>query len=110
MRLGTFVATTSLLMLALVVPVAQADHDQPACGCDGYPCAGTITIGSGRADDPLPTFYVDDRNFLLGNGVWIYMESNGKDGLQRGGGTPWFPDDPKVCMDHSEHGPDMLLF
>jgi hypothetical protein len=55
------------------------------CGPDGNPAAGVVQIGTGANGTPI--FYVDDRNFALGNGLWAYQEDNGKANLQRVAGT-----------------------
>jgi hypothetical protein len=106
MRLG------ALLMLAGSVMIATLPlvHASGRCDCNGGACLGTVTIGSGRANDPVPTFYVDDRNYAQGNGVWIYMESNGIDGLQRGGASPFVPNDNEICWEDSIDPPDTLIF
>jgi hypothetical protein len=92
---------------------------------------GELEIGDGTAPH---TFYVDDRNYFLGNGVWIYEESNGiftphpysphvygwwdfiypRNGdLQRGGAgilDPYVPGgDKEVCSDRGPWQPDTLI-
>jgi hypothetical protein len=64
----------TLLMAALLLaPLALADpNEAPECG-GGNIQLGVIQIGG----DPNATFYVDDRNYPLGNGMWFYQESNG---------------------------------
>lgn len=66
----------------------------------------TITRGDCESTDPLTlglvtittgdiTFYVDDRGYAFGDGLWVWQETNHQDGLQRGG--PWYvlpPDEP----------------
>ncbi|HVL82492.1 MAG TPA: hypothetical protein VM840_12960 [Actinomycetota bacterium] len=57
---------------------------------------------------PAGTFYFDYRG---DDEVWVYLESNDTEGLQRGGGqlvlgSEWTDD----CDDKHESGPDTLLF
>lgn len=109
--------TLALLAATLVVPVvANADpNDDPACGPDGNVALGVVEIGTG---DPSATFYIDDRNYALGNGAWIYQESNGVysadaepiDNLQRGGASELYPNDSETCSDNNPAGPDYLIF
>lgn len=43
--------------------------------CEGPdPSLGIIQITGGTADS---TFYVDDRNYVQGDGIWLYAETNG---------------------------------
>jgi hypothetical protein len=65
---------------------AFADHGEPygaegTCGSDGEKALGVQTVTT-----PAGVFYVDDRNFLLGNGLWLYRESNKLPHLQRKAG------------------------
>lgn len=73
------------------------------CGSAGSPAVGQIQI------KPAPGVgvYIDDRNFVLGNGFWIYVESNGENGLQRGGVHPVLGElDAEIC---EEGNPDTLI-
>jgi hypothetical protein len=98
---------TALVLLLLVftaplaVPVAVADAHGD-CDCKGGCFPGIVDVG-GR-------FYVDDRNYFFGNGIWIYAESNDLSGLQRGGSSVLVPGDDEICTDDSPNGPDTLLF
>lgn len=61
----------ALLLLALPVTLATASTGQ----CTGpNPAFGIIQITGGTRDS---TFYINDRNQLLGNGIWTYAETNG---------------------------------
>jgi hypothetical protein len=105
----TFLATTSLLAILsyvlAIAPFAWADpNDDPNCGPDGNIALGVVEI-----DTPAGTFYVDDRNYLLGNGIWLYQECNGIDGLQRGGSSPILPDDNEICQDDPSVPPDCFI-
>lgn len=105
----TFLAATFALA------VVTASHD-PVGRCDsgGLPSLGIVEVGAGSAES---TFYVDDRN-VLGNDVWVYLESNGVwtgadpgHDLQRGSACePMFETcRPEICTDLSDVGPDLLL-
>lgn len=116
-----------LVALVLLVPaLVSATHGSRWCaGPD--PALGIVQVTSGSAD---ATFYVDDRNFLLGNGVWLYQEHNGAwtaklpgvylgdpthADLQRGGSSVIIPasgprtSDPDICTDDPNTIPDQLL-
>lgn len=61
----------ALIVLTPLLSVANASIGQ----CTGpEPALGIVQITGGSADS---TFYVDDRNYLLGNGIWTYAETNG---------------------------------
>ena len=62
------------------------------------PCDGTVT-----AVGPI---YIDDRDYLSGYGLWIYVESNGEAGLQRGGSN--LLGEAEVCQESAN--PDLLIF
>jgi hypothetical protein len=74
---------------------------------------------------------VDDENYLLGNGIWLYVESNGvwveklpgvylegtsNANLQRGYYDSYYPDDQEICFDgtpgsgYPGEQPDLILF
>ena len=72
------------------------------CDSKGYPALGIVNIAG--------VAYIDDRNYLFGNGIWIYMETNGEDGLQRGGSSLLIPNDNEICYDDSLNGPDSIWF
>ena len=95
----------ALLPLATLLPVAflltvhpLAAGAQGPCGEPGYP--GVIPISSAA--------YIDVRG--PNEGVWVYEESNGLSGLQRGGSSPIVPGDADACFDDSARGPDLLVF
>jgi hypothetical protein len=105
-----------LSIVAFLLPLVVADPNcAPECGCYGYVALGVIEVGAGSAD---ATFYVDDRNYALGNGMWFYQESNGvydsaADGiynLQRGGSSFLVPGDDEICDDMNPAGPDTLIY
>jgi hypothetical protein len=102
----------SILVLALLtplvpcLPVADADL-HGACDVPGNVALGIITIGSGKADSM--TIYLDDRNYVQGNGLWLYLESNHQDRLQLGGSSIIIPNDNEICIDDSPNGPDTLI-
>jgi len=81
------VASASVVSL-FAAPGAYADGN---CGATGGTVPGTpaqtITVDA----SPAAVLYIDDRDFLdldgdgVGGGLWVYLESNGQPGLQRGG-------------------------
>lgn len=87
-----------LIAVAILLSGAAVVRDPAAAGC-GYrgtltPEPTTITIGQGDAE-PYRTIYVDDRNYNPlsptdeeQHGIWVYAESNGAAGLQRGAQHP----------------------
>ncbi|MFA5860585.1 MAG: hypothetical protein WDA16_02715, partial [Candidatus Thermoplasmatota archaeon] len=59
-----------LFLLPLLTTTAA-----PTDFCAGQqPALGILQVTGGTADT---TFYVDDRNYVTGNGLWIYEETNG---------------------------------
>lgn len=96
-RMRAAVAVAGLVCAALALPLAGAAGAGGADGCVGYlgpndlGVTGVIvTVGTGSGDTANngPTVYVDLRD--LGSddwlfSIWLYIESNGEDGLQRGG-------------------------
>ena len=92
------------LVASIVLSAMYAAGGTPAhayCDGDGSvpgTSASVTTVSAGPA-----TFYVDDRDFadLDGNdesgGLWIYEESNGESGLQRGGHHWWLDATPSAC-------------
>lgn len=83
-----------LAVAAGLIPLPAGAVGDP-CGSDGLPALGVIQVGTG--DDP--TVYIDERNFVFGNGVWVYLESNGVQGLQRGA--------PDKCVE--SENPDTVI-
>jgi hypothetical protein len=98
---GVGACLVALAAVTLGLPVVHADAHGD-CGPKGGTTIGIISI-AGIA-------YVDDRNYVQGNGLWIYLESNGIPGLQRGGHSLLIPGDNEVCYDDSANGPDQLIF
>lgn len=85
-------------LTALSTP-ASADP----CGAGGGTGLGVIDIGG--------LVYIDDRDYVNGNGLWIYVESNGQTGLQRGASNPLGIADPSFndsCVESSN--PDLNVF
>ena len=83
----------AIMIAALAVPTVLANHGTPRCQDDG-PAIGIVEI----TPAPGHTYYVDDS----GDGVGVYRESNGIEGLQRpGGASPYIPDDAETCFDEN---------
>lgn len=87
-----------------------------ACSAPTYPHGeglcdsnGQVSLGILVLDTPAGTFYVDDRNYALAHGLWVYQETNYVDGLQRGGASDVIPDDSEICYD-GVWPPDRLIF
>ena len=103
----------AILVATMVAPFALASHTpQGQCDSEDSPSLGIIQVGEG--DD---AYYVDDRNYAQGNGIWIYDETNGiwaagdpAHSLQRGGASPYVPDDSEVCVDDPLVIPDTFFF
>lgn len=117
---------TPLALVALSFALAIASAvPQGRCDSDGEPALGIVEVGT-----PAGIFYVDDRNFVTGNGIWMYQESNGvyddvNGHLQRGSacGGGWaaaspfdpapactVPADGEICVDVGDWDPDLLIF
>ena len=82
--------SAAALAALAVIPAVHASHDPSLCGVPAdsiYNDLGyqpqVITIGAGQAGDG--SIYLDDRDFVTGNGFWIYQETSDLNGLQRGG-------------------------
>ena len=103
----------AILVATMVAPFALATHTpQGRCDSEDSPSLGIVQVGSG--DD---AYYIDDRNYALANGIWLYDETNGiwVDGdtahsIQRGGASPYVPDDPEICVDDPLVIPDTFFF
>jgi hypothetical protein len=96
------------VMLVLAVGVLFTVSPSVATGYD--PCSGqptlSGTLGYYAIHAGSVTVYIVDRG-IIDHGVWIYEESNGVDGLQRGGLDPTgLFQDP--CID-STGPPDTLI-
>ena len=103
--------TVVMLVATMVAPFALATHT-PQGDCDGgdAPSLGLVQVGEGDG-----AFYVDDRSYLFGNGIWVYEETNGvwaagdpAHSLQRGGASFLVPDDRETCVDDPLAVPDAL--
>lgn len=103
--------TLATLTLALAAPLAGASH-QPTGDCDaaGAPALGVVEIKLGDAK-----YYLDDRNAALGNGLWLYQETNGvyragdvAHSLQRGGES-LATREIDSCKDDAHVLPDTLV-
>jgi hypothetical protein len=122
-----------LLAGLFLIPFVAGDPNDDVNCFGGGVALGVIQIGG----DARATFYVDDRNYALGNGMWFYQESNGVftphdvlppddfparwwewllghhnglDNLQRGGSSAIVPGDADFCDDNNPAGPDTLIF
>ena len=95
----------SAAVLASLVATAPASADCPS-GDGTLPgsSASVNAVGLGDAT-PYGTLYIDDRDALDldaegdAQGVWIYAETNGSAGLQRGGSHPasdYFPEPRRI--------------
>ena len=101
------------LLATLALPfAAHAEHSEGLCDSGDAPALGIIEF---EAPDGT-IYYIDDRNYLLGNGIWLYEETNGVydedpeiGHLQRGGASDVVPDDAEVCTDVGDWGPDRLI-
>lgn len=112
-----------VLALLLAVPLVAAHHDTSIGRCDPEPVGlGIVHVPPFPFHSAERGFYIDDRNYPMGNGVWIYQESNGVysggiEGmlhatldLQRGGSSIIIPDDGDVCVEVGPWVPDMLIY
>jgi hypothetical protein len=117
---------TLLLVLAASFLLPLAPH-AAAGDCEaGLFATGEWEFTGGSAST---TWYLDDRDYVTGNGFWIYEETNGIwseklpgvyanalgyygtfSDLQRGGSSPLVPGDNEICTDDSPAGPDQLVF
>lgn len=117
MRFPLFLGALALLL----VPLVAGSGDE--CTSNGWPSAGIIQVTGGTA---LTTAYLDDRNVVLGNGIYTYIESNGiwtpkapgvylgdpqHADLQRGGWCSIVQCANEPCWDaeSSVNGPDILI-
>ncbi|MFA5860231.1 MAG: hypothetical protein WDA16_00910 [Candidatus Thermoplasmatota archaeon] len=106
-------------MTATMMMPFVAHASEGACNSGDALSLGEIEISP--TGDPGATFYLDDRNAVLGNGLWTYQESNGDFtggnaavDLQRGGSSPYVPSTPvtnetEVCVDTHDEAPDTLI-
>jgi hypothetical protein len=110
---------TILTVALLLAPAFVSANPNEAQECAGRGVFGVMEISVPNGpQDPRLVFYLDDRNFALGNGVWIYQESNGVydparsaiDNVQRGGASAIVPGDAEICDDNDPAGPDTLIY
>lgn len=80
--------------------VASVAAPVTPAGATESPCDGTIIA------TPDGNFYIEDRGFPDGWGLWVYQESNGVRGLQRGGTSMFEYSDP--CNESTN--PDTLIY
>lgn len=109
------------ILVALVSPFAAGHHSVGGCASEDGVALGTLEVGPGTGDGAI-TFYIDDRGYVRGWGLWIYQEGNGvygtdldgdgdvdpHDNLQRGASTHNSVADP--CDDVGPWYPDILIF
>lgn len=69
-----FPVIVALIGVLVTAPVPPAAADAYGGDCWGTPSLGEMEISDGTA---AHTFYIDDRDYVLGSGTWIYEESNG---------------------------------
>lgn len=101
-RIITLVLTASLAgALFATMPSALADDPPTGCQADGPLKYQEISAGG-------QTFYIEDRQFVANDagtqdGTWVYQESNGVAGLQRGGASQIVPGDAEqeACTNQS---------
>lgn len=75
-RVTLLLSASALVAGMLSAGAAQANP----CTSEGNPA-----LGVSKHETAAGTYYVDDRGAVIGNGVWVYKETNGVPGLQRGG-------------------------
>lgn len=100
---------TIRLLFALGALAALAGAVYASTGdCD---CGGGTGCGTGVWTVPIPgaTLYLDDRGYVTGNGIWLYEETNGIAGLERGGCSPYVQDTCEICVDDPTILPDQLI-
>lgn len=104
----------AVLIATISTPLALGEHT-PEGLCDS---GDAPALGIMRFDAPNGgIYYIDDRNYILGNGIWLYEETNGiivngdnAHSLQRGGASAYVPDDSEICVDDPLVVPDTLIF
>jgi hypothetical protein len=115
-------ALPALLALA-TIPAQASQQYSGACGYD------VLSTGFWEITDGTPshTYYLDDHDSLLGNGTWLYVESNGvwdgdspgihhdahfwdDDNLQVGGSSWLVPGDDAICTSVGAWAPDQMIF
>jgi hypothetical protein len=98
MRPSLFVLALLLLPSALALDAGPVgvDHQQGPCEYHGGAATGLWTVRTGDT-----TLYIDDRDYVSGEGIWEWIESNGEPGLQRGYESGFEPDWGAGCVDSS---------
>lgn len=95
---------TLIISAALIVGLAFAMPGHANHGCNGVVTA--ISVGS-------ETVYIDDRSDgAVTLNHWIYLESNGVEGLQSGGTNPWAGQQPILTGSDGCHheNSDQMIF
>lgn len=109
-----------VLVLSVLTPLTAMASHAPMGRCADPAGVGVVEVNAG----PAGVYYVDDRG-AAGNGVWLYAESNGvysrpegpgvynddraRHNLQRGGSSPFLPDDVELCVDDPIVLPDTFI-
>jgi hypothetical protein len=91
-----------VVTLGIVAVLCSVGHASglsvfPCAGEGGECCEGAGPVALGWIDTGTGV-YVNDRG-ILGNGVWVYAESNGVEGIQRGSESPIVAGDADPCRD-----------
>jgi hypothetical protein len=93
---------TLVAFLLVATPFVGAQHEQ---GCVPGVAGGGFLVDTNPTDDPdVPHYYVHLKLYSVGPlwDLWIYEESNGLDGLQRG--------DEVEVTPSCGHGSDTIIF
>lgn len=90
-----------LVMFSLALLSAFA----PVAAHGGWTHCGDDDVEVGSYPDVLYVLFDDEDR-----GVYLYAESNGVEHLQRGGTSPYIPDDNESCVEAPTMGPEMLIF
>jgi hypothetical protein len=93
----------TIFLVATLLALAVSPFVVPAGANHSANCVGNVTTVA--SPDGSVVLYVDDRDLVNGNGLWIYQESNGVEGLQQGGES--LLGDRDSCQ-HAD--PDTLIF
>lgn len=108
---------TLVIALLLAAPAALAWHDHPSlCPFDGVvevtdgTPEGTFYVDLGEADAPEVSVYAETNGLWHASPQGIYRGDEVEGDLQRGGASPYIPDDPETCVDHFLVMPDVLIY
>jgi hypothetical protein len=116
-----------VLLCALILPLALPARADPypqygACDSGGLPALHRVEITGGTT---ASTAYVDDENYVFGNGTTFWLETNGvwvpklpgaylvgtsNADLQVGGDSFIVPGDSWICTDDARWGADAWIF